>query len=269
MTSLVAIPVALLLIGWPGGVPAIILCALVLGLAFAEYTTMCNGSGIPCRPWWGTAGILLLVLWSQGHSHFPQWLCEAALILAWMAIIVETGRPDRRPVAALGSTLLGIVWIGGLGSCFVRMRFWAPRDGFHAFGIESGAWAVIGLLVIVWCLDIFAYITGRLVGRTPLAPTISPKKTLEGSVGGFFAAAIAGMLVAPLMHQGLRDGIILGASIGVAGQIGDLFESAVKREIGVKDSGGALPGHGGWLDRIDSVLFASAVALWWISRMHA
>ena len=266
LTAILAIPVVLGLMAWPGGVPAVIAAGVVLTLAFAEFTSMCNTSGVPCRLWWGAIGILLLVLWTQGRVAVPPDMPEIALVVVWMLAIVETGRRGRRPVAAIGPTLLGILWIGGLGAAFVLVRFHQPRDPFTAFGLESGAWAVIALLLMVWALDIAAYFFGRKVGGTPLAPGISPKKTIEGAAGGFLAATLMGAVTAPLFSFTTGGGLLVGACIGVAGQIGDLFESAVKRELGFKDSGSALPGHGGWLDRIDALLFASGVMAWFLLR---
>lgn len=259
-------PVALVVMAWPGGLPATVGVAVLLTLAFSEYTAMCNTSGVPCRLWWGALGILLLVLLAQGRVAVPDSLPEVAIVAAWMLVIVETGRPGRRPVGSVGSTLLGVAWIGGLGATFLLVRFYQPRNGFQAFGLESGAWAVIGLLLIVWSLDIAAYFFGRSVGRRPLAPAISPKKTIEGAAGGFLAATVVGAACSPLLSVPVASGLIIGACIGVAGQVGDLFESAVKRELGFKDSGAALPGHGGWLDRIDALLFASAVMAWFLRR---
>jgi len=262
LTTVIGAPLALALVAWPGGVPATVLAAVVLSLAYGEYAAMCAAAGYPCRIWWGTAWIVLFVIAAQGRMPVPDWLPEAAMFLGWAFLIVETGRPDRRPVAAIGSTLLGVLWIGGLGSCLVRLRFWDPA----AAGVSymASARPLIAVLVIVWSLDVFAYLVGKLFGRNKIAPQISPNKTIEGALAGFFAAAVAGLLTSGLAGQTRHDGVILGAAIAVAGQVGDLFESAVKRELGTKDSGSALPGHGGWLDRIDSLLFASGVAAWWL-----
>ncbi len=264
VTAAVGIPLVCAAVLWPGGLPAVLLTGAVLTLAFGEFAGLCAAAGIPCRIWWGTAGIVLLVLFAQARVPQPDWLPEAAIFLAWAFLIVETGRPDRRPVAAIGATLMGVAWIGGLGSCLLLVRFWSPQHGEGFFGADGRA--LLALLIIVWALDSAAFFAGRLLGRTKIAPSISPKKTVEGALGGFFAAAVAGILTAPMMGQSLADGAVLGSAIGVAGQVGDLFESAVKRELGAKDSGAWLPGHGGLLDRIDSLLFAAGVTAWWLMR---
>jgi len=263
-TAAIAIPLVVAAALWPGGLPAVVVAGAVLALAFGEFAALCAAAGLPCRIWWGTAGIVLLVIFAQARVPAPEWLPEAAIFLAWAFLIVETGRPDRRPVAAIGTTLMGVVWIGGLGSCLLMVRFWSPQHGAGFFG--AGGLPLLALLIIVWALDSVAFFAGRLFGRTRIAPSISPRKTVEGALAGFFAAAVAGILTAPMMGQSYSDGAVLGAAVGVAGQVGDLFESAVKRELGAKDSGAALPGHGGWLDRIDSLLFAAGVAAWWLMR---
>lgn len=265
LTLIAAAPVAIALMVWPGGLPAIVATAAVLTLAYGEYCMMCASAGIACRLWWGAFAIVLFVAAAQGRAPVSGWLPEACLLYGALVLLVETLRPDRKPVEALGASLVGTLWIGGLGSLFLSVRF-SDAPAAAPGSLEPGASAALGLLAIVWALDIFAYLTGRALGRFALAPDISPKKTVEGALGGFFAAAGAGLLVAPWMGLSTWSGTLLGAVIGVAGQVGDLFESAVKRELRVKDSGTSLPGHGGWLDRIDSLLFASAVAAWWLAR---
>jgi len=116
--------------------------------------------------------------------------------------------------------------------------------------------------------DTGAYYSGRALGRHKLAPRISPGKTVEGAVGGFFAAVMAGPLCRLIFFQQLPlfDSLLLGASIGILGQVGDLAESMLKRGAGVKDSSHLLPGHGGMLDRLDSILFCAPL-IYYYSRL--
>jgi phosphatidate cytidylyltransferase len=122
---------------------------------------------------------------------------------------------------------------------------------------------ILLLLIIIWAGDSAAYYGGRALGRHPLAPSISPKKTVEGAVAGLAASVIAGSAVGVAM-LGEAPIRLLSASLvtAVVGQIGDLAESALKRSAGVKDSSSILPGHGGMLDRVDSLLFAAPVFYW-------
>ncbi|MCC6484542.1 MAG: phosphatidate cytidylyltransferase [Armatimonadetes bacterium] len=264
-TLIVAAPVAVALMLWPGGVPAVVATTAVLALAYGEYCQMCLSAGIPCRLWWGVLAIVLFAVSAQGRTPVDGWMPDAWLLLGALVLTLETLRRERKPVLALGASLLGVLWIGGMGSLFLTVRFSQIREATSG-PLEPGAWAALGLLLTVWALDICAYLGGRAFGRIQIAPSISPKKTVEGAIVGFFAATGVGLLVAPWMGLGVWSGASLGAVIGLAGQAGDLFESAIKRELQVKDSGASLPGHGGWLDRIDSLLFACAVAAWWLAR---
>jgi phosphatidate cytidylyltransferase len=189
-----------------------------------------------------------------------------------------------------GAFFLGFKGImGGLAACLVLMFFWSLFGEFGAhlvgrmaittFGI---VWVAMGFAYLIllrglhhgmaltilvfactWLSDTFAYFVGRAIGRHKMAPRISPKKSVEGAIGGIVGAVVAALIVkiySPWLP--VRDALVLGLVIGIIGQWGDLFESAVKRDFRVKDSGRILPGHGGILDRFDSMLFAGMVAYW-------
>lgn len=150
------------------------------------------------------------------------------------------------------SVILGMLYIsGGFYS------FWFLREGM-------GFNFIMYLMIIIWATDSFAYFIGRKYGRTKLAPVISPNKTWEGSIGGtVLAISLAGfyqLLFNPL-EFGFFSFVLFTLLLSVSGQIGDLIESAYKRYVGVKDSGSVLPGHGGILDRFDSLLLVSIVGL--------
>ena len=143
----------------------------------------------------------------------------------------------------------GVVYIGGLLSIMVVIR-----------QLPKGFFLTLFLFVAIWSADIFAYFSGRMFGKRPLAPKISPKKTVEGALGGLLGSALAGVLLFrffPLDYLNIASGGLLGLLIGFAGTLGDLSQSALKRSVNVKDSGDLLPGHGGILDRFDSLLFAA------------
>ena len=127
----------------------------------------------------------------------------------------------------------------------------------------AGVYVVLGFFVLIWISDIFAYITGSLWGKHKLCPKISPSKTWEGAIGGGVLAILWGYVwkLWFLPNTGSMEWVLLSIFVIVAGMVGDLLESAVKRKAGVKDSGKFLPGHGGMLDRFDSALLAAPVAL--------
>lgn len=165
------------------------------------------------------------------------------------------GLSDVRPsaTASFGVTLLGVVWVGaGIG--FLLLVRAIPDHGF---------WATMAILFTVFAADTGAFFVGRAIGQHKMAPAISPGKSWEGFVGG----TVAAMAVAFLILYKDRDAFLtipemlaLGAAIAVASVFGDLFESAVKRDLAVKDSGRLLGGHGGMLDRLDSLLWAGPAA---------
>ncbi len=136
--------------------------------------------------------------------------------------------------------------------------------------LENGQWLLLLLFSIVWGNDTFAYYTGRAIGRHKLAPAISPNKTIEGAIGGL----AGGILVSFALHRfilsgviGTADTILIALIMGILGQLGDLIESSLKRSVGAKDSGFVVPGHGGILDRIDSIILPLPFLYYYIKLM--
>ena len=170
------------------------------------------------------------------------------LIFFWSLL----GKLGAHLVGRMALTALGVVWVG-VGFAYIML----VRTLVHGLAL---------CILLVTCTvanDTFAYFVGRVIGRHRMAPRISPKKTVEGALGGLAGAVIAALLVS-VYTNGMPKGYaaLLGLVVGVFGQWGDLFESAVKRDFRVKDSGKILPGHGGILDRFDSFLFASFATYW-------
>jgi phosphatidate cytidylyltransferase len=196
----------------------------------------------PDARWLGTDGVLLIIV----------------LVMASLMTLVRQNVPDR---ALIGWALsLGLaLYVGGL------MQFYFPLR--HLAADFPGFW-VMALLVLSWICDSSAYFVGSAIGRTRLAPTISPKKSVEGAIAGLVAAAVFG----PLLGLGLGLSPLLmagyGLAIGLATIVGDLVESLIKRQTGVKDSGMLIPGHGGLLDRMDSLLFCAPIAVLYLRLFH-
>lgn len=145
-----------------------------------------------------------------------------------------------------------------------------PISLLSVIRIEHGPGALMAMIGVIVVSDTAQYYTGRAFGRRPLAPTISPKKTVEGAIGGAVIATAAGVGLMHLWVPALSPALAAAASLAlaVAGMAGDLFESWLKRRVGLKDSGHLIPGHGGILDRIDSWLFAAPV-FWAVLRLFA
>ncbi len=165
-------------------------------------------------------------------------------------------RPDSPGTRRLGATLLGIVYPSTLWAFLIELRF------ANGLGIDdvSAFYLTLAVFVIVWAADTMAYVAGRLFGRYPLAPAVSPKKTWAGAIGGVFGALAAAVLFQVFVYEITSWGhmLLLGGIAGVLGQLGDLAASQLKRLAGAKDSGSLLPGHGGVLDRFDAMLPAAA-----------
>ncbi|HEU0247866.1 MAG TPA: phosphatidate cytidylyltransferase [Gaiellaceae bacterium] len=249
---------------------AAVLLPLVIGVAYLGgwwlFTLALAGGLIALHELYGMARELRpLVL--GGYLGFILALLGLQLGgLAWMLggmlstfvfAFVVYGLSDVRPSAtsSFGVTLLGVVWIGaGLG-CLLLIRD-IPEFGF---------WTVMAVLFAVFAADTGAFFVGRGLGRHKMAPAISPGKSWEGFVGGV-AAAMATTFVILYKDRDefltIPQTLALGTSIAFAAALGDLFESAVKRDLTVKDSGRLLGGHGGMLDRIDSLLWAGPAAFY-------
>jgi phosphatidate cytidylyltransferase len=180
--------------------------------------------------------------------------------LATAFLLHGIARTKASATAAISSTVLGVAWIGlGLGHVVML------RDDLG----ENGRLAVLTVLLAVFASDTIAYFTGRLIGRHKLVPTLSPGKTWEGFVAGVAAAVFVAFVA--LYKQdflSIPASIALGLVVAFAGALGDLFESALKRDMQVKDTGSLLAGHGGVLDRIDSILFAAIASFYAILALQ-
>ena len=198
----------------------------------------------------GYAGLLFSLLGAELGG--VRWLV-AGVVGTFLFAFVVFGVSDARPsfTAAMATTILGVVWVAGGLALLLILRD-IP---------EHGRLAVFTVLLAVWADDTAAFFVGRLIGRHRMAPTISPGKTWEGFIAGSLAA-VAVCFFALYKQHFLSNGaaIALGAGVALSATLGDLFESAVKRDLGTKDSGRILGGHGGVLDRIDAQLFAIPAA---------
>jgi phosphatidate cytidylyltransferase len=185
-----------------------------------------------------------------------EWLLGGLLTTFVFAFFLYGIAQTRQSATvAIAATVLGAGWVGaGIGHVLL-LRQIEPDD--------DGRLAIFTLLLTVFAADTAAYFAGRLFGRHKFAPVISPAKTWEGFVAGTVVAVLVAFFW--LYDQGWLDGwesVVLGASIALAGTVGDLFESGVKRDMQVKDSGRLLAGHGGVLDRVDALLFAAPAAFY-------
>ncbi|HLW61100.1 MAG TPA: phosphatidate cytidylyltransferase [bacterium] len=258
-TAAIGMPLtlALVILGSPWlfvGVVGVILIGL------DEFYRMVERTGYrPVRAAGMAAGVLFAV---EAAWPSPWQSVGLPALLVWtVAVQLRRGRPDRA-LANTGLTLLGALYVGYLFSYVLRLR----ALGLGSTHLSDPAPALLVILV-VWAADSAAYFVGAMTGRRKLLPQVSPNKSLEGAVGGIVAGILGGLVCGIWFRIPLPIAATVGGLCAAASIVGDLWESAVKREVGVKDAGRILPGHGGILDRFDGLLFAMAVGyftmLWW------
>jgi CDP-diglyceride synthetase len=263
--AIVAIPVVVGL-AYVGGLPLALLLALAGGLAAWEYYSIATAAGE--RPMAITGTIIAAAIplavhgYHVGRFHPPVITLGATITLIVFGLAIWWRGVDGRPIGAVAITLFGAVYTGGMLSFAYGLRYHN-----YAFGAVAGTALVLYPLLLTWTSDTAAYFVGRALGRRKLIPSVSPGKTVAGAVGALVASIVVSWLYAryvlpPMARLSVLPwpSVWFGAVMSVAVQIGDLAESLIKREAGVKDSSHIIPGHGGLLDRLDSLLFAIPVA---------
>ena len=267
LTAIIAIPVLLGLL-YIGSWPLFIVATAVMLLGLQEFYQAMRLKGIdPVEPagWICAIGIMAA---TQFLAEAPAWRsgvitsCMAGAVL--MAMIAQFWRREGSSVIAnSGATVFGVVYVGLLFSFFLRLRtvsLHADVEGITEGSFLDETGALLLVMLAVWLQDGSAQIVGRLFGTRKPWPNISPNKTLEGCAGGLFAAILATVIFGAIIHLPLHHMVVLGLFLGVLGQFGDFCKSLIKRELGIKDFGTIIPGHGGVLDRFDSLLFTMPIA---------
>jgi phosphatidate cytidylyltransferase len=264
LTALVAAPLALVMI-YLGGLPlAAFLSVLSAGCAWEFYRIAAAGGVEPLDPLGiPLAGSVPLLVYAAAIGLYRPTLAVPAVgVLVVLAAVIWARGTARHPLGAASATVMGVLYTGGLLSFG-----YALREHPYTFGDRAGTALVAFPLVLTWASDIGAYFVGRTVGGRKLLPAVSPGKTVSGALGGLAATILVSWLyvryaLAPVasLTMTLPATIAFGLVISIAAQVGDLTESLLKREANVKDSSRLIPGHGGLLDRLDSLLFVLPVA---------
>ncbi len=250
--SVVGIPVvlgAVYLGGW--WLFALIAIAAVLGLH--EFWLLTKPLA-PLAPAGYIGGILALV---GAETGGVLWMIGGVMVALALAFVLKGISATRQaPTASISATVMGSVWVG-CGLAFMLLIRDIP---------ENGRLAAFTVIIAVWAGDTLAYVGGRLLGRHRMAPNTSPGKTWEGFAFGTAATIFVAFVALYKQHfLTIGESIALGAALAVAAPAGDLFESMLKRDAGVKDAGSLLGGHGGMLDRLDALLFAAPAAYFCIA----
>jgi phosphatidate cytidylyltransferase len=245
-TPALSFPLLIFLIG---------LVAILGSIEFYRLATLAGGQPLTI---FGIAWALLFVI----SAHFDDIYVTSSLLASAVALplIWLFGFRREKPLLSWAWTLVGILYMGWMLSHYVALR-----------ELNHGMELVFLTLFCTMACDTTAFFVGRTWGKHLLAPTVSPKKTWEGAIGGFVAAAAAALVLRIVLNLGdwelplgYVQTIALGCLIGLFAQLGDLLESLIKRRAGAKDSGRLMPGHGGILDRIDSLVFTGAIVYYYV-----
>lgn len=252
LVVLVALPIIVPLVLWGGIWSTLLVLAMCWGGGYEFYSLMDKAGLRPAR-WFGLFWITLFLLF---YAH-PLWAhllpanqftLTTVLSLGLIVLFIRVLFQEERPLYTWFSTAGGAVYIGILSGQIAALRL-----------LDTGLWWIVLAVIITWANDSVAYFVGVYFGKHPLWPRLSPKKTWEGTIGGWLGASLAGvlfyLLFAPTFSLSLWTTAALGFVGGVLALFGDLSISMLKRQIGVKDTGKIFPGHGGMLDRMDSLLF--------------
>jgi phosphatidate cytidylyltransferase len=258
LSALLLIPLVLGVVWFLPPIGTLVLAACAAILACVEYVTLAGAVGIRL-PRVLTAVAVVAACVSVGRASAPLEIVTLAALVLFGSAAVAAGSPDAGVLPRVAAALFAPIYLG------------VPLGAIAAIRTLGGREAVLLLMATIVISDSAQYYTGRAFGRAPLAPAISPKKTREGAIGGVLfgsAAMLAGgsylFPAAPILALA-----ITALAVVLAGIVGDLFESLLKRSAGVKDSSALIPGHGGVLDRIDSWLFAGPVYYVFIRYLQA
>ena len=256
--AVLLIPFGVGVILW-GGIAYVIVVSLILGIAGWEFGRLF--AMISEKPATGliAAGCALLPF-ARAYlpPEIPIALFGLFILIAMTLHLLRYEAGDNRAATSFAITTCGLVYIGWIGSYLIPLR-----------SLPNGVWWVLTILPIVWMADAGAMFTGMRFGKRMLSPRLSPKKTWEGYYGGVLSGILGGMLLAALWGRmapeiTLWKGALAGLILSGFTPLGDLGESMIKRQVGAKDSGTLLPGHGGLFDRIDSWLWAAVIGYYFV-----
>lgn len=250
LSALVGIPLIILAV-WHGGVPLLCLIALIIFLGIKEMNVMLINLGLKPSLWLSQAGGLILVggayLYNDGYPG------PTITIILFLLLIATVALYPRYSLLDSAGILMGTLYVG-LMSYFYLIR--TLPDGW--------IWLVF-MFAGTWACDTAAFFMGKAFGKRRLAPELSPKKTHEGAIGGILGSVLVAyifVIIYPFLS--IPKMLLLGLCLGVAAEVGDLLESAFKRQAGLKDSSTLIPGHGGILDRFDSALFTAPLVYYFV-----
>jgi len=247
-----------------GGFPLAIFLSVLIYFGQVELVNMTRAKGLnpPLGLILSIDAILIICATLKQYNYIVPILAISTIVI----FLVILFRGAKATINDIGVTFLAILYGGFLPIHIIFLRDIKGTD-ILLFGkhFDLGIGYIVLMFVVISLCDIAAFYVGTKLGKTPLWPEVSPKKTIEGSVGGTIASVLGAVLVGHFIDLSLIHSIISGLLLSFAAQFGDLAESMIKRDAGFKDSGNLLPGHGGMLDRADSYVFTGAIAYYYFS----
>jgi len=253
--------------------PILLLLTLLLSVSACYELQLLLGPERRPPAWFAVAGVVAVVLanwpanlWGWPDPWRPVLYTFAGVVLAAFLLEMATFREPGHSVVRIGLAVWSVAYLGLLPSFLAQLRWW-PADGSLSGPDRRGAAALALTIFVPKFCDVGAYFTGRFLGRHRMAPVLSPKKTWEGLAGGLGLSVLTAWAIHRYLPGLPMDDLSaagFGLAVGIAGVLGDLAESMVKRDCRQKDASHALPGFGGVLDVVDSILFAAPVAYWWL-----
>lgn len=246
-----------------GGIFLLLLISFCVYLGSKEYVDILKNKGFfPSLKVILIADFILMILFCLNNKDITLSAITLTTLVSFMWVLFKGRQPY---IANVATTTLGVLYTGWLTLHLLFLRG-LTLDGTFDLSVHNslGMSYIVFLFFVILSTDMGCYFIGRKLGKHQLAPTVSPKKTIEGSVGGFICAVITALFVGFLVNIPLMHSFILGITCCFFAQIGDLCESLIKRDAGVKDSSDIIPGHGGFLDRTDSYVFTMPVMYYYV-----
>jgi len=254
-----------------------LLAVVLIAIGTVEFYAMARNRGLSPHSVVGTTCSIAICFtaWIGSPVAMLYVLAACTLVVCTFAMACNA----RDAITNIAITVFGVLYVGWLSGHIIMLRQLPLVRGSEEFNF-GGAGYVIMLLILLWASDSGAFFAGTAWGRHKLVPAISPNKSVEGSIGGIVLTLVGALLIsdagqllrifgiALFPEMGYARYLLLGLGIGVAGQVGDLCESYLKRDAGLKDTGNLLPGHGGFLDRFDSLIFAAPLFYYFLKFAH-
>lgn len=254
IVSIITIP-AIVLLAYFGRVYFLGFVLLISGMSFYELALMAKSKNAKVSV---NAGIIAVIFFIINNYRFFFNNLHFLIAFFIVLLIIELFRNNGSAILNLSSTIFSVIYLGIFGSTLVGIREFYPNiNGLY----NQGGYLIISIFATIWICDSAAFFGGTALGKHKLFPRVSPKKSWEGAIFGFVFALLTMILAKNFVLDflSIKDALVIGFIIGTFGQIGDLVESLLKRDAGVKDSSNLIPGHGGIFDRFDSLLFSSPI----------